>query len=103
MMPYKLFIDDERYPIRPDCMIARTSFDAIYFVQNYGLPIEMMLDHDLGGQDTAMVFLKWFEKFLDETDQTLLKGFTYSIHSQNPIGANAMKLFMEDLILQYGE
>ena len=28
-MDYKLFIDDERYPVTPDWFIARNSYDAI--------------------------------------------------------------------------
>ena len=40
-MTYKLFIDDERYPVTPDWFIARNSYDAIYAVKEYGLPSEI--------------------------------------------------------------
>lgn len=97
-MSYKLFIDDERYPTTPDWMIARTSFDAIWMVENYGMPTEIAFDHDLGGEDTTMAFLKWLEQKLMEEFVAFPTNFKYSIHSQNPIGAKNIKLYMEDLL-----
>lgn len=97
-MSYKLFIDDERYPTTPDWMVARTSYDAIWMVENYGMPTEIAFDHDLGGEDTTMVFLKWLEQKLMEEFVAFPINFKYSIHSQNPIGAKKVKLYMEDLL-----
>ena len=97
-MSYKLFIDDERCPTTPDWMIARTSYDAIWMVENYGMPTEIAFDHDLGGEDTTMVFLKWLEQKLMEEFVAFPTNFKYSIHSQNPIGAKNIKLYMEDLL-----
>lgn len=97
-MSYKLFIDDERYPTTPDWMVARTSYDAIWMVENYGMPTEIAFDHDLGGEDTTMVFLKWLEQKLMEEFVAFPANFKYSIHSQNPIGAKNVKLYMEDLL-----
>lgn len=49
----------------------------------------MYLDHDLGGSDTAMDYLKILAyKFPDSPPR-------YSIHSQNPVGAENIKAFME--------
>ena len=100
-MNYKLFLDDERYPKNPDCMIARNSYDAQTFIDMWGMPVEMMLDHDLGGLDTTMVFLGWLEGYMNEHGLTFPEGFTYSVHSQNPIGAKNIKDRMEYL-LEYG-
>lgn len=93
-----LFLDDERYPAEPDCMLARTSYDAIRFTSDWGMPVEMRLDHDLGGDDTAMEYLNWLEGELDSGDAHFPKGFSYSIHSQNPIGATNIKNRMEFLL-----
>lgn len=93
-----LFLDDERYPVEPDCMLARTSFDAIRFTSDWGIPIEMRLDHDLGGDDTAMVYLDWLERKLDSGVLYFPEGFSFSVHSQNPIGAASIRNRMESLL-----
>lgn len=101
-MKYKLFIDDERYPATPDWWVARTSYDAIYALTNYGFPQEIAFDHDLGGQDTAIVFLGWLEDQLIEETLNFPEGFTFSVHSQNPIGAINIKEKMNLLIKYFG-
>lgn len=103
MQSYKLFLDDERYPVKPDCMIARTSYDAIYMVTHYGLPVEILFDHDLGELDTAMVFIKWLENYLIESDLKFPAGFNFSVHSQNPVGAENIRCYMYNLIEEFGE
>lgn len=102
-MTYKLFIDDERYPTTPDWLIARTSYNAIYFVTNFGMPYEIAFDHDLGGQDTVMVFLNWLEDALLDGIVDFPEGFKYSIHSQNPIGADNITGRMNKLIYYFGD
>lgn len=97
-MKYKLFIDDERFPVTPDWFLARTSYDAIYALENYGLPEEIAFDHDLGGQDTAIVFINKLEELLINGVLVLPEnGIKYSIHSQNPIGAENIRSRMEQI------
>lgn len=55
-MTYQLFLDDERYPvlkkdnwvIATPWHIARNYDDAIWYVQNLGVPRFISFDHDLG-------------------------------------------------------
>lgn len=47
-MNYRLFIDDERFPVTPNWFIARNSFQAIMALELYGIPQEIAFDHDLG-------------------------------------------------------
>lgn len=97
-MRYKLFIDDLRYPVNPDWFIARTSTDAIYAIINYGMPTEIAFDHDLGGDDTSIIFIKWLEdQFLDRMLEIPESCIKYSVHSQNPIGAANIKNRMDGL------
>ena len=56
-MNYRLFIDDERFPVTPNWFIARNSFQAIMALELYGIPQEIAFDHDLGGQDTSITFI----------------------------------------------
>jgi hypothetical protein len=50
-MAYKLFIDDERFPVTDDWVIVRSSKEAIDHVLAHGMPSEISFDHDLGGND----------------------------------------------------
>jgi hypothetical protein len=47
-MKWKLFLDDDRYPVDNTWTIARNVDDAIWYVTNYGMPSFIMFDHDLG-------------------------------------------------------
>jgi len=97
-MSYKMFLDDERYPTTPDWLVARSSFDAVHFVSNFGMPKEIAFDHDLGGADTSMVFLRWLEEELIQGRVEFPENFSYTVHSQNPVGATNIMCHMESLL-----
>lgn len=97
-MKYRLFIDDLRFPTTPDWFVARNSYEAISALCLYGCPQEIAFDHDLGGQDTAMVFVKKFADMLLDGEISLPEGFKYSVHSANPVGAENIKSFMDQLM-----
>jgi hypothetical protein len=84
---YKLFIDDLREPVSPSWIVARTSSQAIALLEAQGCPVEISFDHDLGGDDTAMVVVnRLIEMDLDASGQFIPEGFTFSVHSANPVG-----------------
>jgi len=95
---YKLFIDDERFPVTEDWVIVRSSEEAISFVKEFGIPSEISFDHDLGGDDTSREFIKWLTDQLVENIISFPEGFSYHVHSQNPIGAKWIKETMDSLI-----
>lgn len=97
-MSYRLFIDDERFPVTPDWFVARNSFQAIKALELYGLPQEIAFDHDLGGQDTSIGFINALESELIDRNLKFPKGFEYTVHSQNPIGAANIISKMDSLI-----
>lgn len=97
-MEYNMFVDDERWPDKPNYLICRSSRDCILAVQYYGMPKFITFDHDLGGEDTSMVFIKWLENKLMDGELELPEGFGFAVHSQNPIGAENIRLSMLDLI-----
>lgn len=100
---WKLFIDDERDPVTDGWVTARTSNSAINAcVERWSLPNEIAFDHDLGGEDTTRKFVLWMFDVLEKGIYRLPKDFKYSIHSQNPIGARSIRLYMEDIIREYG-
>ena len=92
---YSLFIDDLREleyikPTNPEeWKIARSSSEAIETVLKFGVPEFISFDHDLGWNDTSMIFVKWW------TEQFPVIPFPrYMIHSSNPIGAKNLESYM---------
>lgn len=97
-MSWKLFIDDERFPNDNSFIIARSTDEAIALVNEKGMPEHIAFDHDLGGDDTSIKFIWWFiYKFTDE-EITIPDNFTFSVHSQNPIGAENIKGLMNSFL-----
>lgn len=95
---YKLFIDDERFPIGDDWVIARSSQEATNFLKEKGLPIYISFDHDLGGDDTSIKYINNLVDFLADNNLKLENNFDYYVHFQNPIGAGNIKNIMENIL-----
>lgn len=94
-MGWVLFLDDERYPVNSDWVIARNVGDAFWYIQNKGMPDHMSLDHDLGfGCFTGMDFVKALCWDIQDRKFDLPDGFTWEVHSQNPVGAENMKKYL---------
>lgn len=101
-MAWNLFLDDERYPFwvyeKPSEIggfhIARSSEVAKTLVLTYGMPLYISFDHDLEGDDTAMVFVKWLVEWaLDQ--KTPVRIPDYKVHSGNPVGRDNIISYME--------
>jgi hypothetical protein len=98
---YRLFIDDIRDPVAPDWVIARTSFEAIALLEARGCPFEISFDHDLGGDDTAMVVAKKLVSMdLDAGGGFIPADFVYSVHSANPVGKGNIEGLLEAYLRQ---
>ena len=91
----KLFIDDERFPVEESWVIVRSSQEAIEWVTKNGLPEFISFDHDLGGEDTSMIFVHWFINYM--LDNKIKDEVPFFVHSQNPIG----KRNIEGLLLSF--
>lgn len=100
---WKLFIDDERLPSESNFIIARNSFDAIWMIEHYGMPIHIAFDHDLGGLDTSMTLIHYISNKLMDGKMKLPKGFSYSVHSMNPIGKQNIIGLMNAIIFNFKE
>lgn len=102
MSNYLLFLDDERFPsdalklrFEGDIVICRDMGEAIAQVTSRGLPAHICFDHDLGeGERTGHDFAKWLvDQLVDECTQP--PHIHYSVHSQNPIGADNIRGVIE--------
>ena len=99
----KLFIDDERNPVDTDAIVVRNSAAAIQWIVNHQqLPNEIMFDHDLGGDDTSRVVIHWLSNWMIDRNVKFPKEFTWSVHSQNPIGREYINGYMANLVNYIG-
>jgi len=90
-----LYIDDERNPKTDrDWIIVRTSKEAIEYMQKNGCPDYISFDHDLGGDDTAMIVVKWMVEEDLNTKKFFKPTFEFNVHSANPIGAANIKGYL---------
>ncbi len=97
---YWLYIDDIRSPKYESgsWVISRSSKEAITYIQNHGCPLFISFDHDLGGDDTSMVVVKWMiEKDLDSVGLFFNRDFHFNVHSANPVGSSNI----ESLLTNY--
>jgi hypothetical protein len=95
-MGYKLFLDDIRDPPHTDWVVVRSSANALYIVRESGeLPVAVSLDHDLGGEDNAMVFLKGLYDIWESVNGKWIDIPGYIVHSANPVGSQNIVSFME--------
>ena len=101
-MSYKLFIDDLRFPVTDDWVIARQSGDVINIVQQNGFPQEISFDHDLGYDDTSIRFLHRIAEALMDGKLTIPENFTYHVHSQNLVGAKNIHTYMQCILKAFG-
>jgi hypothetical protein len=102
-MSYKLFIDDDTVHRGPPedgafWRWATNSAQAIDMITTHGVPYFISFDHDLGGDDTSMVFLNWFVEHIMNTQTPMPQGFDFYVHSQNPIGAADLNGLMGNFI-----
>jgi hypothetical protein len=89
---YKMFLDDIRNPPDNTWIVARSSNEAVAYIEKHGLPYHISFDHDLGGDDTAMVLLY---HLVNNIYTAADYPPEYTVHSANPIGSKNIVSFME--------
>lgn len=94
---WKLWLDDQCRD--PEVFARHTPFgfigcsstiEAMSEVLKRGVPAHMDLDHDLGDNDDALVFLRELESFMTPTTPIP----SWAVHSANPIGRKRIESFM---------
>ena len=102
-MTYKLFLDDLRAPPDQTWVVVRTVRAAIEYVETYGLPLEMSLDHDLGGTEDAPVLLHYLvDQWLDYDKFEGLTQVKVQVHSANPVGARNLLGYWSSFVERCG-
>jgi hypothetical protein len=102
-MTWRLFLDDERFPVREDeWFIARDYDDATFLVIKHGLPVFISFDHDLGLGSNGANFADWLVNYMLDHKLKFPTNFDYFVHSQNPIGAGNIRAKMDTAIKHIG-
>lgn len=102
-MTYKLFLDDLRAPPDQTWVVVRSVPAAIQYVNTYGLPIEMSLDHDLGGGQDAPAFVYYLvTEWLDHDRFNGLTRVQMNVHSANPVGARNLREYWASFVENCG-
>ena len=103
-MLFCLFLDDERDPpeaTKNAWKVARSYFQAICLVDEYGFPDYVSFDHDLGLGMNGYDFAKYLVALdMSSSNPRMLMPdhFNYTIHSQNPIGSENIDRFLKNYL-----
>jgi hypothetical protein len=98
--PWKLYLDDIRIPKDPTYIIARTVEEAQRLIEQYGVPEQISFDHDLGVDDmdnllpTGYDLAKWLVEMDLDGSLQIPENFAFSVHSQNPVGAENIREYL---------
>lgn len=89
---WKLFIDDERFPVNEEeFIVARSLSDVVLLVKTKGMPSFISFDHDLGENMPTGLDIAWWLIEHDLDNDSLPTDFDFYVHSQNPVGAANIK------------
>lgn len=95
-MNCSLFLDDERFPPRwvgmhREWVIVRNFDEAISHMRTHGCPSFMSFDHDLGDGFSGHKVAWWMIERDMDIPGWIPKDFSFSVHSQNPVGARNIR------------
>lgn len=106
---YWLFLDDERFPAdwwydETQIHIVRTYDEFVAELQMHGCPEYISFDHDLGdhsksGMDCAHAFVN----MIMDGELSLNPRFSFTIHSQNPVGAENIFSLISQFLIHYND
>jgi len=99
----KLYIDDIRNPKSEGFIVLRSSEAVINFIKYNSCPEYISFDHDLGGEDTSMVIVKWLiENDLNFGGSFIPINFKFEVHSANVCGTANIEGYLNSYLKQRG-
>lgn len=88
----KLYLDDVRKLPDNSYTLVKSYVDAVLFIKEHGIPSFISFDHDLGIDENKKLlpngfdFAKWLVEMDIDNIYRFPENFTFSVHSQNPVG-----------------
>lgn len=97
----RIFLDDERQPRSEDFdLIVRSYSEAVKSFDDYGCPLYMSFDHDLGDDKTGMDVVHYMvEKDMDEGGKFIPPTFEFDVHSTNSVGRDNIIFLLKGYLL----
>jgi hypothetical protein len=86
----RIWLDDERPPPNDNWQICWNFYSVQQIVQRFAFPNHISFDHDLGEELTGHDVAKWLIQ-RDILWHSMPDDFSYTVHSQNPVGAANIK------------
>lgn len=100
----KLFIDDIREPPDSSYKVARSYKEAEDFLNSCRvLPSHISFDHDLGEDKSGYDIAKLIVNLYLDNIVTIPDGFTFKVHSMNPVGASNIQHLISNMLLINGK
>lgn len=99
MIPYRMFLDDERDPPNDGepWVTVRTVPEARSYIEAHGTPEFVSFDHDLGkGEEDGIKLASHLIDLDMDSNLKLLDGFQWYVHSQNPPGRENINGLLEN-------
>lgn len=97
-MAYKIFLDDERYPVTTDWIVCRNMVEFTQTIRDKGMPFYISFDHDLGeNEPTGYDIVKWLVE-MDLDGHISIKDLEFYVHSQNPVGKQNIEKYLKSYL-----
>lgn len=98
-----LFVDDERFPSGEygSMYIVRRNDQLVKYLDSYGVPKCIYWDNDLGYYGEAKTLIDTLTNFIIDGNIKLPTGFSYYVHSQNPVERDSINSKMEQIIKHF--
>jgi len=107
MKKYSLYLDDIRSPgTKPPVgkwVIARSNFEFLMALKEYGVPVYISFDHDLGEHEDAIDIVKSFisldQTHIEKYNEAIIPlEFSFNVHSANPVGAKNIEALLSNYL-----
>ena len=94
----RIYLDDERSPkVEQFDHLIRTPLHFKLLVSKLRSVSYISFDHDLGSIQTGYDCAKWLVRY-DMSNGILAPGFTFNVHSANPVGATNIRNYLNNYL-----
>jgi hypothetical protein len=99
----KLYIDDLRQPPDNTWVVTRSYQETVDYIETNGLPATISFDHDLGLEESGYDIAKWIVEQMLDKKLDFPEGFSYHVHSANPVGKQNIECLLDNFAKYHTE